>query len=214
MVAEPPAPRLSGAGDDPDDRSDALFTDVLKSSIRSHQWSASNLTSKAKSSLAAGAVVLSIAFTGLIGFSGILGGDGVFRTLESTQPGAGYAVFSLALACLATLSLSIHFSVRALRTVKIMIPVVYRTFTATGKRSEEIDEDVLEAWESMPKKEMHRKINLAYIDEIKSLEKHADAMARDTGRGQRLLRLGLLSGVTASVIVLAAQLAAGAAPMP
>ncbi|MDD9814008.1 MAG: hypothetical protein OXU37_07090 [Thaumarchaeota archaeon] len=214
MAVEPQVSGLPGAGEDQDDRSDDLFTDVLKSSIRSHQWSASNLTSKAKSSLAAGAVVLGIALTGIMGFSGLLGGDGVFLTLESLHPGVGYSVLLSALASLVLLSLSIHFSVRALRTVKIMIPVVYRVFTGTGKRSEEIDEDVLEAWESMSKKEMRRKINLAYIDEIKSLEKHADAMARDTGRGQRLLRLGLLSGVTASVIVLAAQLAAGAAPMP
>ncbi|RNJ75065.1 MAG: hypothetical protein EB824_02305, partial [Thaumarchaeota archaeon S15] len=157
---------------------------MLKSSIRSHQWSASNLTSKAKSSLAAGAVVLGIALTGIMGFSGLLGGDGVFLTLESLHPGVGYSVFLSALASLVLLSLSIHFSVRALRTVKIMIPVVYRVFTGTGKRSEEIDEDVLEAWESMSKKEMRRKINLAYIDEIKSLEKNAVATARDTSRGQ------------------------------
>lgn len=145
-----------------------------------------------------------------MGFSGLLGGDGAFSTLEATQPGAGYAVSSLALSSLALLSASIHFSVRALRTVKIMIPVVYRIFTGTGKRSEEIDENVLEAWTLLPRKEIRQKINRGYVEEIKSLEKNADAMARDTGRGQSFLRLGLLSGVAASVIVLAAQLAGAA----
>jgi len=174
----------------------------------------SNLTSKAKSSLASGAVVLGIALTGIIGFSGLPGSDGVFGALESTQPGAGYAVLSLAPASLAMLSLSIHFSVRALRTARIMIPAVYRIFTGTGKRSEKVDENVLEGWESLPRKEMRRKINLAYIEEIKSLEKNATTMARDTGRGQRFLGLGMLSGVAASVIVLAAQLAGGAPAVP
>jgi len=214
LPAEPPPPGLPSAGESPGDGTDNLLTDVLKSSIRSHQWSASNLTSKAKSSLAAGAVVLSIALTGMIGFSGLLGGDGVFRALESTQPGAGYAVYSLALASLVLLSISIHFSVRALRTVKIVIPAVYRIFTGAGKRSEKVDENVLEGWESLPKKEMRRKINLAYIEEIKSLEKNATTVARDTGRGQHFLRLGLLSGVAASVIVLAAQLAGSAPVVP
>lgn len=194
-----------------DGRSDDLFTDVLKSSIRSHQWSAANLTSKAKSSLAAGAVVLGIALTGIIGFSGLLGEDGVIKTLESVQPGAGYAVFSFALASLTFLSLSIHSSVRALRTVKIAVPVVYRAFTHRKDRSGKIDENVLEAWASLPKKVLRKKIHLAFVKAIKSLEKNADAAARDTGRGQSFLRLGLLSGVAASVTVLAAQLAAAVA---
>jgi len=214
MAARPPALGLPDTGDDPDDRSDTLLTDALKSTISSHQWAVSNLTSKAKSSLAAGAVVLGIALTGIIGFSGLPGGDGVFRSLESTQPGAGYAVFSLALASLTFLSLAIHFSVRALRTVKITVPVIYKIFTYTGKKSEGIDANVLKAWELTPKKEMRRKINLAYIEEIKSLEKNADAAARDTGRGQRFLGLGLLSGVAASILVMTSQLAAGASAIP
>lgn len=214
MASEPTDPGLPGAGGGTDDRPDDLFTDVLKGSIRSHQWSASNLTSKAKSSLAAGAVVLGIALTGIMGFSGLLGGDGVFRTLEATQPGAGYATFSLALASLVMLSLSIHFSVRALRTVKITIPVVYRAFTHKKDTSGKLDENILEAWASLPKKALRKKIHRAYMEEIKSLEKNADAAARDTGRGQHFLRLGLMSGVAASVIVLAAQLAGAAAAVP
>lgn len=214
MAPEPAASGLPGAGEDPDDRSDDLLTDALKSSIRSHQWAASNLTSKAKSSLAAGAVVLGIALTGIIGLSGLLGGDGVIGTLESAQPGAGYAVFSLALASLTFLSLSIHFSVRAMRTVKITIPIGYEAFINKKDKSGKLDENVLEAWASLPKKVMRKKIRRAYMDELKSLETNADAMARDTGRGQHFLRLGLFSGVAASVIVLAAQLAASAPAVP
>jgi len=207
-------PTVPGADEGADGQSDDLFTDALKSSVRSHQWSAANLTSKAKSSLAAGAVVLSIALTGIMGFSGLLGDNGAFSTLESAQPGAGYAVFSLALSSLALLSLSTHFSVRALRTVKITVPVAYRAFTRSKDLSGEIDENVLEAWASLPKKVLRKKIHRAYMEEIKSLEKNADATARDTGRGQRFLRLGLLSGVAASVIVLAAQLAGSVSAVP
>lgn len=203
-------PSVSGTGEDAAERSDDLFTDALKSSIRSHQWSASNLTSKAKSSLAAGAVVLGVAFTGIIGFFGLLGGDGVIKTLEAIQPGAGYAMLAAALAPLVLLSLSIRFSVRALRTIKITVPIVYRAFTSNKATSGEIDENILEAWASLPKKILRKKIRLAYMEEIKSLEINADAMARDTGRGQSFLRLGLFSGVAASVIVLAAQLAGAA----
>jgi len=204
---------MPDARDDPDDRSDDLFTDALKSSIRSHQWSASNLTSKAKSSLAAGAVVLGIALTGIMGFSGLLGDDGVL-TLEATQPGAGYAAFLAALTSLVMLSFSIHFSVRALRTVKITVSIGYRAFTHNKDVSGKISEDVLEAWASLPKKVMRKKIRRAYMEEIKSLEENADATARDTGKGQNCLRLGLLFGVAASVIVLAAQLAGSAPAIP
>jgi len=108
-------------------------------------------------------VVLGIALTGIIGFSGLLGGDGVIRALESAQPGADYAVFSLALASLAFLSLSFHFSVRALRAVKITVPAGYKAFTDNESSSEEIDENVLEAWASLPKKVMRKKIRLAYV---------------------------------------------------
>jgi len=214
MAARPQVHGLPDAGDDPDGRSDDLLTDALKSSIRPHQWAVSNLTSKAKSSLAAGAVVLGIAPTGIMGFSGLPGGDGVFHTLESIQPGAGHAAFSPALASPAMLSLSIHFSVRAIRTVKVIIPVGYSVFTGTGKGSGEIDDSVLEAWAPLPRKEMRKKVNRGYAEGIRSLEKNADAAARGTGRGQHFLRLGLLSGAAASAIALAAQPAGSAPAVP
>ena len=188
---------------DLNDRSDELLSDELKNSIESHQWIITNLITKAKSHLATGALVLSIVISGMLGFSGFFGGDSNrFQGLEELQAGAGYTVVLLGVGCLAIISMSIRNSVIALRVIDAASPLTYKNFTTDEDGMGGIDESVLEAFATLSKKDLYKKIHRAHITRLKSLERDAARMAEHTRKGQRYLMVGLWLGVAAAIGVL------------
>lgn len=197
-----------------DDRSDELLAATLKDSVLSSRWSMASLITKARSALTAGSVVLSLVITGILGFTGLLGGEdlGVFWSPDSPNRGIASLVLSLGTACLVLTSLSIYHSVRALKTIKIRIPIAYQAFTKHDRMDEPINSYMLEAWASLPKKAMFRRIHMAYLRELRSIESHIDAISHHTTLGQKFLLGGLLFGVAASLTALLAPAITSAVP--
>lgn len=165
-----------------------------------------SVSTKARFTLAAGAVVLGLVITGILGFAGLLGGGETvtFWSLGGSQPGIRGAVLSLGIACLASVSISILCSVWALKTIKVRIPAKYAAFTDSGSLAGKISIPALEAWASLPKRAMYRRIHKTYLAELLSLEKHIDTVSCHTRWGQAFLLGGLLSGVAASMLTLLA----------
>ncbi len=188
---------------DSNDRSDELLSDELKDTIESHRWSLTNLISKAKSHLSTGALVLSIVISGMLGFSGFFGGDSNrFQSLEELQVGTGYIVVLLGVGCLVIISLSIRNSVNALRVIDTASPLTYKNFARDMDGTGDIDEGVVEALATLPKKDLYKKIHKAHIRILKNLEIVGARMAKHTRKGQRYLMVGLWLGVAAAIVVL------------
>jgi len=195
-----------GASRDDRNGSDYLLAGMLKDAIISARWSTESISTKARSTLAAGVVVLGLVITGILGFAGLLGGGdaAAFWNPGDSQPGIRGAVLLLGTACLASISISISYCVRALKTIRVEIPAKYGAFTISGRLTDKISNFMMDAWESLPKKEMLRRIHVAYLKELRSLEKNIDTVSRHTMRGQAFLPGGLLSGVAASMLTLLA----------
>lgn len=152
----------SPAARDDDDRSDRLLADLLKDGIVSARWSLDNISAKGRSTLAAGAVVLGLAITGILGFAGLLGGRNTVESwsLGGLQLGMRNVILSLGVACLASVSFSIYYSVRALKTIKVRLPAKYGAFTKSGRAVDKISDTVIEAWASLQKRAMFRRIHI------------------------------------------------------
>ena len=184
-----------------------IFTDILREGIKSHKWSIESLSGKAKSALAAGAIVLSIMMGGLGGSSWLFGGStsNIWQFLGTLPAWTVVIIIGSGVCSLGVLSLSIYYSMNALKVIKLSGFVDARTFMAIDGSDNSNKEEVAK-WLSASKQDIYERVHDAHILELASLEKHDARMGKDTKLGQRCLFIGLVLGVIMTITLLFAPL--------
>ncbi len=113
----------------------------MMAGVQMHMWAMQSLTTKARAFLAVGAIVASILIAGLGSAVGLLVGNAEVRgLLEGLPAWALLALASCGVASIASILLSIHFSLRALKTVTVSM-IGFERFTRDGRNMD---------WESCP----------------------------------------------------------------
>jgi len=191
-------------------RNRELLLRVMMDGVRMHMWAMQGITVKARAYLAVGAIVAGILIAGLGSAAGLVAGNHTaYEFLARLPTWALVVLCSCAVASIASILVSICFSLSALRVVKVSM-IGYERFTRDG---ESMDWEKLAGWVDMEEDEIYKHVHNLYFLSMKSMAKD-DAMVADrANRGRSFLLVGPCLGFASAVAAFALSVVAGA-PLP
>lgn len=179
-----------------------MLASILYIGIQECDWVINGLVTRAKSALAASAIVLGVMIAGIGGFAWLLSAgelsSAVMAQLVETR--AIGAVLALGMLGFASMLGSACLSAWALRAVRIRIPFSSNLVMSGNAMSEK----ALQAWDVGSKVELRKIICKAHAAALKNREDVIGSIGPKTLAGQVLLVSGLVFTTTAAIIVLAA----------
>jgi len=179
-----------------------VLASILYIGIQECDWVINGLVTRAKSTLAASAIVLGVMIAGIGGFAWLLSAgelsSAVMAQLAETR--AIGAVLALGMLGFVSMLGSACLSAWALRAVRIRIPFS-SDFIMSG---DAMSKKTLQAWEAGSEWELRRIICKSYAEALKNREDVIGSIGPKTLAGQVMLVSGLLFTTTAAIIVLAA----------
>lgn len=168
-----------------------LLLKIMMVGVQMHMWAMQSLTTKARAFLAVGAIVASILIAGLGSAIGLLVGDTEVREiLEGLPQWVLLALASCGIASIASILLSIHFSLRALKTITVSM-IGFERFTRDGKN---MDWEKLAEWIDLSEDEIYKYVHHLFFVAMRSLKKDNSSMAKHADRGKNFLLVGLCLG--------------------
>jgi len=170
---------------------------MMQAGLQEYDWAIGGIVERAKSTLAAGAIVLSVLIAGIGGFAWILNsGDapGVMEHLRATH--MIVPVTLLGSTGFVDLVWSAHLSVSALSIVEVKSPFSTDLIMVNGA----VEEGLMLGWESASEAAAYRGVCKSYAVALENREKTIKDIGPKALLGQRLLLAGL--GLTASATVL------------
>jgi len=179
-----------------------VLASILYIGLQEYDWAINGLVTRAKSTLAASAIVLGVMIAGIGGLAWILNTGEltniVITHLRETQ--AIGAVLLLGAFGLASMLGSACLSAWALRAVKIRSPFSSNLITMGTA----LNEGAIQAWTAAPESEMYKIIFKAYAAALKNREDVIGSIGPKTLVGQALLVIGLLLTTIATIVMLVA----------
>lgn len=179
-----------------------VLASILYIGIQECDWVINGLVTRAKSTLAASAIVLGVMIAGIGGFAWLLSAgefsSAVMAQLVETR--AIGVVLALGVLGFASMLGSACLSAWALRAVRIRIPFSSNLVMSGGTMSEK----ALQAWDAGSEDAMRMVICKSHAAALKNREDVIRSIGPKTLAGQVLLVSGLLFTTTAAIIVLAA----------
>lgn len=179
-----------------------MLASILYIGIQECDWVINGLVTRAKSTLAASAIVLGVMIAGIGGFAWLLSAgefsSAVMAQLVETR--AIGVVLALGMLGFASMLGAACLSAWALRAVRIRIPFS-SDFIMSGNT---MSEKALQVWDTGSEAELHRIICRSHAVALKNREDVIGSIGPKTLAGQVLLVFGLLFTTTAAIIVLAA----------
>jgi len=179
-----------------------VLASILYIGLQEYDWAINGLVTRAKSTLAASAIVLGVMIAGIGGLAWLLNAGElssvVMMNLRETQ--AIVVVLLLGMFGLASMLGSACLSAWALRAVKIRSPFSSNLITMESA----LNEGAIQAWVTAPESEMYKIIFKAYAAALKNREDVIGSIGPKTLVGQALLVMGLLLTTVATMIMLVA----------
>ena len=168
--------------------------------LQEYDWAINGLVTRAKSTLAASAIVLGVMIAGVGGFAWLLNSgdlaDVVMLHLRESQ--AIGVVLLLGMFGFARMLGSACLSAWALRAVNIRSPFSSNLIM----RGNSLNEEAIGAWMATSDLGMYRSILVAYAAALKNREDVIRGIGPKTPIGQVLLVVGLMFTTTATVVML------------
>ncbi len=189
-----PGPAKSPGGGVP--RGLGVLVMMMQAGLQEYDWAIGGIVERAKSTLAAGAIVISVLIAGIGGFAWMLNsGDapGVMEHLRATH--AIVPITLLGSAGFVAMVWSAHFSVAALSIVEVKSPFSTDLIMANGA----MKEGLMHVWESASEAAAYRGVCKSYAVALENREKTIKDIGPKALLGQRLLLAGL--GLTASATI-------------
>jgi len=183
-----------------------LLLRIMICGVQMHMWAMQSLATKARAFLAVGAIVASILIAGLGSAVGLLVGDNDVRELLAGLPSwAFFILASCGFASIASILLSIHFSLRALRTTTVSM-IGFQRFTRDGTN---MDWEKLAEWINLTEDEIYKYVHHLFFVAMRSLMKDNSNMAKYADRGKNFLLVGLCLGFAFAVTALSLSFTLG-----
>jgi len=184
-----------------------ILAAMLQAGLQEYDWVIGGIVTRAKSTLAASAIVLGVLIAGLGGFAWILNSSGaadmVINYLRSSQMLFPVALFGVG--GFVSMLWAAYYSVSALSVVEIKSP-----FSSSLIMSgDAVDEKGLQKIAKAREMVMCENMCKSYAYAIKNRERVIKKMGPKALKGQKLLGIGLTSTAIASIITIMVVITSG-----
>lgn len=188
-------------------RNRELLLKTMMDGVRVHMWATQSLATKARAFLAVGGIVAGILVAGLGTAVGLLADDpGILGALLGIPTWALVTLASCGIGSIASMLLSIYYSLRALKTTAVS-SIGFEPFA--HEDGESMDWEKLAIWVDMAEDEIYKYVLHLYFVAMKSLKKDNMKIANYANRGKTFFFASLCSGFVFAVSTLSLSLALG-----